>query len=154
MRPITRRTLAGALAPVALAALAIAPFAHAAPAAHSLQVNSVAFAAPVGTTHGGTVFAGAVVDPRLAHGATVYTAYGKNSGSVIFHEYFALGSFGGTGRFTLVRRAGSALGRLTVTLNVTSGTGAFRNARGAVTATGTITSKDLTMLKLTGALTE
>ncbi len=141
------------LALAVLAALAIAPAADAARSAHRLRLDSTIFAAQVGSTPGGSVYAGAVVDRKLDHGAVVYATFGTTSVRVIFHEYFAVGSISGIGRITLVPGTGSAPSRLMGTLKVTGGTAAYRTLRGKLSVTGTIDSTGMTMATVKGTLT-
>jgi hypothetical protein len=96
-RARTVRTLSLA----SLTALAIASIADAATIPHRILLNSTVFASRIGSTPGGTVYAGAVVDSQLHHGAIVYSSSGATSVRVMFHEFFALGSIGGSGHVTV-----------------------------------------------------
>ena len=112
------------------------------------------FAAQIGSTPtGASVYAGAIVDPRLGHGAAVYSTNGTTAVRVTFHEYFALGSIRGTGRITVVPGATGGQATFTGALKVTRGTGAYRKAHGKLSATGTIDSTGMTTATLNGAVT-
>jgi hypothetical protein len=124
----------------ALAVLTSAAIAQPGPAIHRIKLNTVMFAAQVGsTTNGGSVYAGALVDPRLGHGAIVFSANGTTDVRVSFHVFFALGSVQGTGSVTLVPRAGGQA-TYTGTFKVTGGTAMYRGARGKLTTTGSLDS--------------
>jgi len=115
----------------ALATLAIAPAASAAVTPHRHRLNSTMFAAQVGsTTTGGSVYAGALPDPRLGHGAIVFSAYGTTHLRVSFQAYFARGSIRGTGRVTVVPGATGGQSTVTGALKVTGGTGVYNGAHG------------------------
>jgi hypothetical protein len=112
------------------------------------------FAAQVGSTPTGTsVYAGAIVDPRLGHGAVVYSTNGTTAVRVTFHEYLALGSITGAGRITVVAGTAGGPSSFTGALTVTGGTGAYRKAHGELSATGTINSTGMTTATITGAVT-
>jgi hypothetical protein len=136
----TSRSLKRALmlGPAALITLSIAATAHAAPSPHRVRVNIAMFAAQVGSTNaGGEVYAGALVDRRLGHGAIVFSASGTNDLRVSFHAFFAEGSIEGSGRVTLVPGAGGQAtfkGRL----KITGGTSAYRHASGKLTTAGNL----------------
>jgi hypothetical protein len=135
-----------------LAVLVIAPAAAAAARGHELKLQSTIFAAQIGSTAtGASVYAGAVVDPNLNHGAIVYSTTGSTQVRVIFHEYLALGSITGTGRIT----EGPATGgghAFTGTLHVKGGTGEYIRARGTASVNGMIDSKGTTSVIMRGAL--
>jgi hypothetical protein len=138
----------------ALATLAIAPAASAAATVHELKLGSTIFAAQVGSTAtGGSVYAGALVDPKLGHGATVYSTDGTTSVRVIFHDYLPLGSISGTGRVTVVPGASSGPATFTGALKVNGGTGPYNRAHGNLAITGTIDSTDTTMATIRGTVT-
>jgi hypothetical protein len=140
-----------AIAIIAVAAFAIAPAASAAASAHTLKLDSTMFAAQVGsTTTGGNVYAGALPDPTLGHGAVVFTAYGTTHLRVIFRTYFGLGSIKGTGRVTVAPAAAGGQGTFTGALNVTGGTGAYTGARGKLTVAGTIDSAGMLLAAIRG----
>jgi hypothetical protein len=142
------------LAIVILAALAIVPAANGAVKAPRLRLDSTMFAAQVGSTPTGTsVYAGAVVDPRLGHGAAVYSANGTTTVRVTFHDYLPLGSINGIGRITVVRGAPGGQETFRGALTVTSGTGAYRGAHGKLSATGATDSTGLTTATIRGAVT-
>ena len=142
------------LALAALAALSTAPVANGAVRAHQLRLASTMFAAQVGSTPTGTsVYAGAVVDPRLGHGAVVYSTNGTTAVRVTFHEYLPLGSITGTGRITVVPGTAGGPSPFTGALTVTGGTGAYRKAHGKLSATGTINSTGMTTATINGAVT-
>jgi hypothetical protein len=112
------------------------------------------FAAQVGSTPTGTgVYAGAVVDPRLGHGAAVYSTSGTTAVRVTFHEYLALGSIRGTGRITVVPGATGGQATFTGALKVTGGTGAYRKAHGKLAVAGTIDSTGMTTATIRGTVT-
>ena len=143
-----------ALALAALAALSIAPAAHGAARAPHLRLASTMFAAQVGSTPTGTsVYAGAVVDPRLGHGAAVYSTNGTTAVRVTFHEYLPLGSINGTGRITLVPGTAGGPSPFTGELTVTGGSGEYGKARGKLSATGTIDSTGMTTATINGTVT-
>jgi len=147
------RAAVSTLALAVLAALSIAPAVHGAVAAHQLRLASTMFAAQVGSTPTGTsVYAGAVVDPRLGHGAVVYSTSGSTAVRVTFHEYLPLGSISGTGRITVVPAAGGPA-PFTGALTVTGGTGRYRRAHGKLYAKGTIDSTGMTTATINGAVT-
>jgi hypothetical protein len=137
-----------------LAALAIVPAANGAVKGHTLKLDSTLFAAQVGSTPtGASVYAGAVVDPRLGHGAAVYSTSGTTAVRVIFHEYLPLGSINGTGRVTVVPSAAGGQSTVTGALKVTGGTGAYNGAHGKLAVTGTIDSTGMTTATIRGAFT-
>lgn len=136
---------------IAVASLAIAPVASAAATAHTLKLDSTMFAAQVGsTTTGGNVYAGALPDPTLGHGAVVFTAYGTTHLRVRFHTYFALGSINGTGRVTVVPAVAGGQATFTGALKVTGGTGAYNEAHGKLTVAGTIDSTGMLLAAIRG----
>jgi hypothetical protein len=112
------------------------------------------FAAQVGSTPTGTsVYAGAVVDPRLGHGAAVYSTNGTTAVRVTFHDYLPLGSIKGIGRVTV--ESGTAGGQATFTgaLKITGGTGAYRKAHGKLSVKGTLDSAGMTTAIIRGTVT-
>ena len=142
------------LALAVLAALSIAPAANGAVRAHQLRLASTMFAAQVSSTPTGTsVYAGAVVDPRLGHGAAVYSTNGTTAVRVTFHEYLPLGSITGTGRITVVPGTAGGPSPFTGALTVTGGTGAYPKAHGKLSAIGTIDSTGMTTATINGAVT-
>jgi hypothetical protein len=149
-----RRTAAvSTLALAVLVALAIGPAAHGAVRPHQLRFASTLFAAQIGSTPTGTsVYAGAVVDPRLGHGAVVYSTNGTNAVRVTFHEYLSLGSINGTGRITVVPGTNGGPAPFTGALTVTGGTGAYDKAHGKLSTTGTIDSTGMTTATINGAI--
>jgi hypothetical protein len=150
-----RRTgVVSTLALAVLAALAIAPAASGAESAHKLRLDSTMFAAQVGSTQTGvSVYAGAVVDPRLGHGAAVYSTNGTTAVRVTFHEYLPLRSINGTGRITVVPGTAGRPATFTGALTVTAGTGTYRKAHGKLSATGIIDSTGMTTATINGAVT-
>jgi hypothetical protein len=147
----TTRVLTLALA--ASAALAIAPAADATARTHKVKLDSTMFAAQVGsTTTGASVYAGAVPDRTLGHGAIVFNASGTTTLHVDFQEFFALGSIKGTGSVTVVPGTGGQA-TLTGTFKVTGGTAKYRHARGKLTAAGTINDSGMVMATLRGSFT-
>jgi hypothetical protein len=142
------------LALALLAALSIAPAANGSLTAHRLRLASTMFAAQVGSTPTGTtVYAGAVVDPRLGHGAAVYSTNGTTTVRVTFHDYLPLGSINGTGRITVAPGTAGGPASFTGALTVTAGTGAYRKARGKLSATGTTDSTGMTTATINGTVT-
>jgi hypothetical protein len=142
------------LALAVLAALAIAPVASAAATAHELKLDSTMFAAQVGsTTNGGSVYAGALVDPKLGHGAAVYSTNGTTAVRVIFHEYLPLGSIRGSGRATVVPTAAGGQATFTGALKVIGGTGPYIGAHGKLAVRGTIDGTGTTMAIIRGTVT-
>jgi hypothetical protein len=112
------------------------------------------FAAQIGSTPtGAIVYAGAVVDPRLGHGAAVYSTNGTTAVRVTFHEYLPLGSISGTGRITLVPGSAGGPAPFTGALTVTGGTGTYGKAHGNLSATGAIDSTGMTTATINGAVT-
>jgi hypothetical protein len=111
------------------------------------------FAAQVGSTPTGTsVYAGAVVDPRLGHGAAVYSTNGTTAVRVTFHDYLSLGSINGTGRISVVPGTD---GKATFTgaLKITGGTGTYRKAHGKLSVTGNLDSTGMTKATIRGTVT-
>jgi hypothetical protein len=149
-----RTAVASTLALAVLAALSIAPAANGSVTTHQLRLASTMFAAQVGSTPTGTsVYAGAIVDPRLGHGAAVYSTNGTTAVRVTFHEYLALGSINGIGRITLVPGTAGGPSPFTGELTVTGGTGAYRKAHGKLATTGTINSTGMTTATINGTVT-
>src|SRR5689334_20433053 len=92
-RSSRHKIVARSLAAVALAMLAIAPAGSALTSTSRVKVNSTVFAAQVGsTTTGSSVFAGAVPDRFLGHGAIVFSTVGTQRLRVTFQAFFSLGS--------------------------------------------------------------
>jgi hypothetical protein len=148
-----RIAVVSTLALAALAAPSIAPAANGSVTAQRLRLASTMFAAQIGSTPTGTnVYAGAVVDPRLGHGAVVYSTNGSTAVRVIFHEYLPLGSITGTGRITVVPGTAGGPSPFTGALRVTGGTGAYGKAHGKLSATGTINSIGMTTATINGAV--
>jgi len=146
-----------AIAIIAVAALAIPPAATVAATAtaHTVRLGSTMFAAQVGsTTTGGNVYAGALPDPRLGHGAVVFTAYGTTHLRVSFHAYFALGSIKGTGRVIVVPAAAGGQSTFTGALKVTGGTGEYNGAHGKLTVAGTIDSTGMLLAAIRGTFSD
>jgi hypothetical protein len=92
------------------------------------------------------------VDPTLAHGAIVFSTTGKTTLRVTFHEFFTQGSIDGSGTVTLVRR-NHRHATFTGSLAVSGGTAAYANARGRLTAAGTITDAGMVHATLDGTVT-
>lgn len=135
----------------ALAAPAIAASAGAA-ATHQIKLDSTMFAAQVGSTsHGASVYAGALPDPKLGHGAIVFTTTGAKTLKVAFREFFALGSMEGAGSVTVTPRTG---GRATLTgwLKINGGSGKYHNVHGKLTAQGTINKAGMIRATLKGSV--
>jgi hypothetical protein len=142
---------------VPVAAAALAALTIAAPAGgstvHNVKLDSTTFAAQVGSlTSGGSVFAGALPDPRLGHGAIVFTTTGTTNLHVTFQEFFALGSIKGAGSVALSPLKGGRQ-KLAGSLKITSGTGKYRNASGKLTAAGNINTAGMLMATLKGSFT-
>lgn len=150
---LTRITRRAAIAlPVAAAALAIATTAGGS-TIHRVKLDSTTFAAQVGSlTSGGSVFAGALPDPKLGHGAIVFTTTGTTNLHVTFQEFFALGSIKGAGSVTLSPLKGGQE-KLAGSLRITSGTGKYRKASGSLTAAGNINKAGMVMATLKGSFT-
>jgi hypothetical protein len=120
---------------------------------HRVKLDSTAFAAQVGSlANGGTVFAGALPDPRLGHGAIVFTTTGTTHLHVTFQEFFALGSVKGTGSVTLTPQTGGQ-DKLTGSLKITAGTGKYHHATGSLTAAGTVNKAGMVKATLKGSFT-
>jgi hypothetical protein len=150
-RRSSRRLLPFAAA--AVAALSFAATSDAASGRHPLKLNTAMFAAQVGSiSTGGGVYAGALVDPRLGHGAVVFSTKGRTTVRVTFHEYFPRGSMKGTGRVTLIRGSGGQV-TLTGSLTIHGGTAKYRHARGTLTANGTINKAGMVQASLDGPAT-
>ena len=142
------------LALALIAALSIAPAANGSVRAHQLRLASTMFAAQIGSTPtGASVYAGAIVDPRLGHGAAVYSTNGTTTVRVTFHDYLPLGSINGTGRITVAPGTAGGPASFTGALTVTAGTGAYRKARGKLSATGTTDSTGMTTATINGTVT-
>jgi hypothetical protein len=144
-----------ATALAAIAALSLAPIARAAATHHRAKLDSTMFAAEIGTTTtGATVFAGAIIDPKLGRGAIVYHTSGSTTLKVGFQEFFPLGSIKGGGTVMLVPGAGAG-GQATLTgpFEVTAGTGKYRGARGRFTTGGIFNNDDTVMATLKGSFT-
>jgi hypothetical protein len=150
-----RRTAAAStLALAVIAAVSIAPAASGSLTARRLRLASTMFAAQVGSTPTGpSVYAGAIVDPRLGHGAAVYSTNGTSAVRVTFHEYLALGSINGIGRIAFVPGTAGGPSPFTGELTVTGGSGAYRKAHGKLSATGTINSTGMTTATINGTVT-
>jgi hypothetical protein len=150
-RPDARSMLATALATIA--ALAPAPIAHAAATHHRVRLDSTMFAAQIGTTTtGATVFAGAIVDPGLRHGAIVYHTAGTTTLKLGFQEFFASGSITGSCTVTLAPGTGGQQ-TLTGACKVTRGTAKYRDARGRFTVSGVFNNDGTVMATLKGSFT-
>jgi hypothetical protein len=150
-RTHTARVLTIGLA--AIAALSITPIAHGAARQHRAKLDSTMFAAEIGTTTtGATVFAGAIVDPKLHHGAIVYHTSGSTTLKVGFQEFFASGSINGSGTVTLVPGTGG-LAKLTGAFKIAGGTARYRHARGQFTTSGTFNNDGTVMATLKGSFT-
>jgi hypothetical protein len=147
-RSVTNALILGA---VALVTLSIAATAHAASLAHRVRLNIAMFAAQVGSTNaGGEVYAGALVDKTLGHGAIVFNASGTNDLRVSFHAFFAEGSIEGSGRVTLVMGA-SGQATFKGLLKITGGTSAYGHASGKLTTAGNLDSTGTADGTLTGS---
>jgi hypothetical protein len=109
------------------------------------------FAAQVGsTTDGASVYAGALPDRRLGHGAIVFTSRGSAHQTVTFQEFFALGTITGRGSVTLVKhRNGSAT--FTGSFEISGGSGKYAHAHGSLSANGTLTRSRKAQATLTGS---
>ena len=120
-------------------------------ATNTVRLKSVVFAAQIGSTGaGGSVYAGSVIDRGLGHGAVVFSASaGSAKVHTTFHEYFPLGSIAGAGTVTLSPTKTGAT--FTFSAHVTSGTGAYRGARGRLRGSGTLNSQNMIKLNLSGS---
>lgn len=141
------------LAATGLTALSIAATAHGS-TTQRVKLDSTMFAAQVGTTTGGgSVYAGALPDPKLGHGAIVFTTTTGNAHQhVTFQEFFALGSIKGKGTVTPTPQKGGQY-KLAGSLNITGGTGKYRNASGNLTVAGNINKAGQIMATLKGSFT-
>jgi hypothetical protein len=120
---------------------------------HRVKLDSTMFAAQVGSiTGGGSVFAGALPDPRLRHGAIVFTTTGATNLRVTFQEFFALGSINGTGSVTLTPQT-SGQEKLAGSLKITGGTGKYHNATGKLIAAGNVNKAGMVKATLKGSFT-
>jgi hypothetical protein len=120
---------------------------------HRIKLDSTMFAAQVGSiTGGGSVFAGALPDPKHGHGAIVFTTTGATNLHVTFQEFFALGSIKGKGSATLTQLGGGRA-KLSGSLTITGGTAKYRNAAGSLTAAGNINKAGMVMATLKGSFT-
>jgi hypothetical protein len=137
----------------AIASVSITPIADGAPGKHGAKLDSTMFAAQIGTTTtGATVFAGAIVDPRLLRGAIVYHTSGTTTLRVGFQEFFASGSIKGSGTVTLVPGTGGQA-KLTGAFKITGGTAKYHGARGKFNTTGTFNNDGTVMATLRGSFT-
>jgi hypothetical protein len=137
---------------IGLAGLVIAADANGA-TNHRVKLDSTMFAAQVGSTaSGGSVFAGALPDPSLGHGAIVFSTTGTTRLRVTFHEFFALGSIRGRGSATLTPEQGGRE-RLAGSFKITGGTGKYRSAAGNLTAAGNINKAGMVMATIKGSFT-
>lgn len=120
---------------------------------HRVKLDSTMFAAQVGSiTGGGSVFAGALPDPRFGHGAIVFSTTGTTNLHVTFQEFFALGSIKGTGSVTLTPQTGGHE-ELAGSLKITGGTGKYDNATGQLIAAGNVNKAGTVKATLRGSLT-
>ncbi len=120
---------------------------------HRVNLDSTMFAAQVGSTTGGaSVYAGALPDPKLGHGAIIFSTAGTTHLRVTFQEFFALGSIRGGGSVTLAPGPGAAE-RFTGSLHITGGTGKYRHAHGSLRTTGTLGSSGSVIGTLKGSFT-
>jgi hypothetical protein len=152
MRHRYNRSMLG-VALASIAALSIAPIADAAARHHRGKLDTTMFAAQIGTTTtGATVFAGAIIDPKLRHGAIVYRASGNTMLKVNFQEFFASGSIKGHCTVTLVP---ASAGQMTLTgpCKITGGTAKYREARGQFTTRGVFNTDNTAMATLKGSFT-
>jgi hypothetical protein len=154
LKPPTKSThrarVALPLAATALAALSIVAIASGS-TTHRVKLDSTMFAGQVGsTTSGGSVFAGALPDPRLGHGAIVFSTTGTTHLHVTFQEFFALGSIKGKGSATLTPQTGGQE-KLAGSLKITAGTGKYRDAAGNLTAAGNVNKAGMLMATLKGS---
>jgi hypothetical protein len=150
-RSSRHKIVARSLAAAALAMLAIAPVGSALTSARTVKVDSTMFAAQVGsTTTGSSVFAGAVPDRFLGHGAIVFSTVGTQRLRVTFQEFFSLGSIKGNGAVQLGRDS-TANASFAGALRVTGGTGEYRGAHGSLKASGTLASDGTVQATLKGS---
>lgn len=120
---------------------------------HRINLDSTMFAAQVGsTTRGASVYAGALPDPKLGHGAIIFSTVGTTHLRVTFQEFFSLGSIRGSGSVTLAPGPGASE-RFVGSLNVTGGTGKYRAAHGTLSTSGTLDSSGSVMGTIKGSFT-
>jgi hypothetical protein len=120
---------------------------------HEVRLDSTMFAAQVGSlTTGGSVFAGALPDPRLGHGAIVFNTTGTTNLHVSFREFFTLGSIKGQGSVTLAPQKGGQAA-LAGSLKITGGTGKYHDAAGSLVAAGNVNEAGMVMATLKGSFT-
>jgi hypothetical protein len=145
-----------ALGVAALAICAVlvgATRAHGDTGSHSVTLRSTVFAAQVGSLgNGGAVYAGAVVDPTLHHGAIVISANGTSTLTVTFQEFFAAGTIKGRGHLT-VSPAPNGGQAVTGTLEVARGTAHYAGAHGELRVRGTVDSSSQIVATVRGSFT-
>jgi hypothetical protein len=152
-RQIGRRaTTALLLAAATLATLSIVASAGGS-TTHRVKLDSTMFAAQVGSIDtGGSVFAGALPDPSLGHGAIVFTTTGTTNLHMTFQEFFALGTIKGTGSATLTPQQGGQE-KVSGSLKITGGTAKYHNATGNIVAAGNINKAGMVKATLKGSFT-
>jgi hypothetical protein len=149
-RRSSRRLLATT---VSLAMMSAAATAAATTIGHRLELDTTMFAAQVGSMeNGGSVYSGALVDPMLGHGASVFSTTGKTTVRITFHEFFTQGSIDGSGSVTLVRHSRRPA-VFNGSLEVSGGTAAYADAHGRLTVAGTITKTGMVHANLNGTIT-
>lgn len=150
-RSSRRKIVARSVAAAALSLVAIAPAANAIRSTSRVKVDSTIFAAQVGsTTTGSSVFAGAVPDRFLGHGAIVFSTVGTQRLRVTFQEFFSVGSIKGNGTVQL-GQGSTATSSFAGALHITGGTGKYRGAHGSLKTSGTLASDGAVQATLKGA---
>ena len=146
-----KRFISLLLATTTTAALAVGVATANGSTTHRVKLDSTMFAANVGsTTTGSNVFAGALPDPRLGHGAIVFSTTGTTNLHVTFQEFFALGSIKGTGSVTATPQTGGQT-KLAGSLKITGGTGKYRHATGSLVAAGNVNNAGMLKVTLKGS---
>jgi hypothetical protein len=111
------------------------------------------FAAQVGsTTNGGSVYAGAIPDLKLGHGAIVFSTSGRTRLHVRFQEFFARGSLTGSGNVTLVPGS-SGQATFTGSLTISGGTAEYQHARGKLRVAGKLDHSGMVQASIKGSFT-
>jgi hypothetical protein len=147
------RSLLGVAALASCVVLVGATRAHGDTGSRPVTLRSTVFAAQVGSLgNGGAVYAGAVVDPTLHHGAIVLSANGTSPLTVTFQEFFAAGTLKGRGHLTLQPAASSGQA-ISGSLDVVSGTGRYIGAHGDLRVRGTADSSGQIVATVRGSFT-
>lgn len=150
-RGIGRRLLR--LTAAALASLSTVAATSAASESHRLKLDTTMFAAQVGSTPtGANVYAGTLFDPKLGHGAIVFSTKGKTTLRVMFREFFTRGSISGSGTVTLSPGTGGRA-KLSGSFKIDRGTGRYEHARGKLSAAGTSNKAGMVHATFSGSVT-